>query len=110
MSLDGLNSSNSPSEIDHPKYTTLATDTITLNNTFQKYFKESFFANVIYECFSSVSSQTRKTTFTVCSHLKEPTSFLKILLQRVTYDITDGQAINNEYKIDILSEFLIKIP
>ena len=42
MYIDGLNSSNSPRQIDHPKYTTLATDTITLDDIFQNYFKDSF--------------------------------------------------------------------
>ena len=31
MYIDGLNSSNSPRQIDHPKYTTLATDNITFS-------------------------------------------------------------------------------
>ena len=41
-SLDGLNSSNSPRQIYHPKYTTLAKDTITLDNIYQNYLWESF--------------------------------------------------------------------
>ena len=65
ISLDGINISNSPRQIDYPKYTTLATDTIALNDTFQNYFKESFFGDVICENCCSVSSETRQATFTL---------------------------------------------
>ena len=65
ISLDGINSSNSPRQTDYPKYTTLATDTIALNDTFQNYFKESFFGDVICENCCSVSSETRQATFTL---------------------------------------------
>ena len=49
MFLDGLNSSNSPSKIYHPKYTKLATNTIILDDIFQNYFKESLFEDIICE-------------------------------------------------------------
>ena len=65
MPLYGLNSSNLSRQIDDPKYTTLATDTIRLNEILQNYFKESFFEEVIYKNCSSVSSETIKATFTV---------------------------------------------
>ena len=53
LSLDGLNISNSPSQIDHPKYTTLATDTITLDEIFQNYFKEYFLKMLCVKFFLS---------------------------------------------------------
>ena len=91
MSIDGLNISNSPIKIHHPKYTTLATDTIMLDDIFQNYFKKSFFEHVTREKFSSVSSETIKSTFTVCRNFKETPSVLKILLQRGTYDMNNGR-------------------
>ena len=105
MSLDGLNSSNSPSKIDHPKYKTLATDTITIDGIFQNYFKESLFEDVTCENCHSVSSETKKIIFTVCRNFKEPLSVLNILLQRGMYDVTNGQATTKERKISILLEF-----
>ena len=41
-SIDGLNSSNSPRKIYHSKYITLEMITITLDDIFQNYFKDSF--------------------------------------------------------------------
>ena len=73
MFIDRLKSSNSPRQIDHPKYTTLAMSTITLDGTFQNYFKDSFIEDVICEKCSSVRSEVIKTTFTVCLTLKAPT-------------------------------------
>ena len=70
MSLDGLNRNNSPRKIDHLKYKTLETDTITPDYIFHNYFKESFFEDVICEKISSVSSETGKATFTVYRNLK----------------------------------------
>ena len=100
--------SNSPSRIDHLKYTILAASTITLDDTFHHYFKDSFFEHIICEYCTSVSSVTMKSTFTVCRILKQPPSFLKIILQTGTFDMVDVWAINNEYNISI--PFLIKIP
>ena len=42
--------------------------------------------------------------------MKEPTSFLKIILQRGTYDITSSQDILHECKIAIPLIFSYKIP
>ena len=56
MSIDGLNGSNLQSHIDHPKYTTLAKSTITLDDVFQHYFKKSFIEDGICEDCSSVQS------------------------------------------------------
>ena len=39
MYLDGLHISNSPRQIDHPKFITLAKYTIVLYEIFQNYFK-----------------------------------------------------------------------
>ena len=60
MSLDGLYSSKSLRQIDHPKYTKLGTYTITLDDIFQYYFKESFFEDVICETCSLFSSEAGK--------------------------------------------------
>ena len=83
----------------------MATDTITLHEIFQNYFKESFFADIICEYFPSVCSETIKSTFVMCLNLKEPPSLLKIILERRMYNMTDKQGIKNECKIDIPSEF-----
>ena len=40
VSLHGLNRYNSPSQIDHPKYTILEIDNVTLEDILQNYFKE----------------------------------------------------------------------
>ena len=40
MSLDGLHTSNSPRQIDHPRCTILANDTVVLDVIFQNYFQE----------------------------------------------------------------------
>ena len=42
--------------------------------------------------------------------LKEPPSVLKIILQRGTYDVTNGQDIKKEHKVSIPLEFVYKIP
>ena len=55
ISLDGLNSPNSPRKIDHPKCTIFTKDTIVLNDIFHNYFKESLFEDVICEICSSGS-------------------------------------------------------
>ena len=41
-------------------------------------------------------------------YLKKPPSVLNILLQRGTYDMTTGEAIENEMKVVIPLEFLYK--
>ena len=65
MSLDGSNIPNSSIQIYYPKYTTLATDTIALHDIFHNYLQDSFFEYVICETCSSVSSEMRKSAFTV---------------------------------------------
>ena len=57
MYLEGLATSNSPIQIDHPKYTILTKDTVFLDVTLQKYFKDSFLDDVICELFSSGGSE-----------------------------------------------------
>ena len=99
MSLDGLHTSNSPRQIDHPKCTILEKDTIVLDDIFHNYSKESLFEDVICENCSSGSSEPIKETFTVCRNLKEPPSVLKILLQRGTYDVTNGWDIKMNIRL-----------
>ena len=93
MSLDGLQTSNLPRKMDHTKCAILANDPIVLDFIFHNYFQEQFLEDVICEMFSSGSSESIKSTFTVSRYLKEPPSVLKILLQRGTYDMTTGEAI-----------------
>ena len=70
MSLGGLHMTNSLIQIDHPKCKILAKDTIVLDVIFQSYFKESLFENFTCENCSSGSSETTKSTFTVCRNFK----------------------------------------
>ena len=51
MSLDGLHTSNPPRQIDHPKCTILAKDTIVLDDIFQNYFNLSLFDDFICDFF-----------------------------------------------------------
>ena len=69
MSLDGLHTSDSPRQIDHPKCTISARDTIVLDENVNNYFKESLFENFICEYCSSGSSDSIKKTFTLCRNL-----------------------------------------
>ena len=80
MPLDGLNISDSPSQIYHPKYTKLETGTIALDDIFHHYLKDSFFEDIIYKNCSSISSETRKATFTVWINFKPSTLVFNILL------------------------------
>ena len=70
MSLDRLHTSNLPGKIDHPKCAILANDTVVLDVIFQNYFQESLLEDVICEFFSSGSSESIKSTFTVSIYLK----------------------------------------
>ena len=76
----------------------------------QQYFKDSFLDDVIRENCSSGGSESIKSTLTVSRYLKKPPSFLKILFQRGTYDMTSGEAVKNELKVAIPSEYLYKQP
>ena len=60
MSLDGLNSPNSPRKIDHPKYTGLSKKAIKLDEILQNYFKKTLIEDVICENCSLVNSETKK--------------------------------------------------
>ena len=70
MSLDGLHTSNSARKIDNPKCTTLENETVVLDVIFKNYFQESLLEDVICELFSSVSSESIESTFTMSRHLK----------------------------------------
>ena len=54
MSLEGLPTSNSPRQIDHPKFTILANDTVVLDLILQNYFQESLLEYVICDFFHQV--------------------------------------------------------
>ena len=106
MSLDGLHNFNSPRKIDHPKCNILANDTVVLDIRFQNYLQESLLEDVICENYSSCSSESIKSTYTVSRYLKEPPSVLNILFQRVIYYTTTYEAIKNELKVAIPLEYL----
>ena len=110
MYLDVLHASNSPRQVDHPKFTVLANGTVVLDVIFQNYFQESLLEYVICENYSSGSSESIKSTFTVSRNLKEPPSSLKILFQIGTFDMTTGEAIKNDLKVAITFECLYKKP
>ena len=97
--LDGLHTSNYPRQIDNQKCTILENSTSVLDVIFQNYFQESLLEDVICEIFSSGNSESIKSTFTVSKYLKKPPSVFKILFQRVTYDMTNGEAIKDELKV-----------
>ena len=110
MSLEGLPTSKLPRQIDRPKCTILTKETVVLDIILQKYFKDSFLDNVICENCSSGGSESIKSTFTVSRYLKELPSVMKIIFQRGTYDMTSGEALKNEVKVAIPSEYLYKQP
>ena len=70
MSLDGLHTFNPPRQIDQPKCTILANETVVLDVIFQNNFQESLLEDVICDFFSSGSSESIKSTFTVSRYLK----------------------------------------
>ena len=92
MFIELLPTSNSPRQIDNPKCSILTKDTVGLDMILLKYFKDSFLDNVICEICSSSVSESIKPTFTVLRYLEKPPSVLKIILQRGTYDMTNGEA------------------
>ena len=110
MFLEGLPTSNSPRKIDNPECTILTKETVVMGVILHKYFKDSFLEDVICENCSSGGSESIKSTFNVSIYIKKPPSVLKILLQRGTYDMTSGEDVKNELKIDIPSEYLYKQP
>ena len=65
---------------------------------------------MFYLNFLSVGSESIKSTFTVSRYLKEPPSFLKIIFQRGTHDMTTDEAIKNELKVAITLKRNYKIP
>ena len=71
MFLEGLPTSNSSKQIDHPKYTSLKKGTVVLDQILQNYFNDSLL-HVICENCSSHGSESIKSTFTMSRHIKEP--------------------------------------
>ena len=71
-------------------------DTVVLDVILQKYFKDSFLDDVIYENCSLGGFESIKSTFTVSWYIKKPPSVLKILFERGTYYMTSGKAVKNE--------------
>ena len=108
MSLDGIHTSILPRQVDHPRCTILANDTVVLDVIFQKYFQESLLEDIICENCSSGSSESIISTFNVSRYLKGPPSVLESLFQRGTYDMTTFEAIQNDLKVAIPLELLYK--
>ena len=77
----------------------METDTIVLNVIFHNYFQEYLLEDVICENCSSDGYESIKSTFTVSRYLKEPPPVLKIIFQRVTYDVTTDEAIKMNLKL-----------
>ena len=63
--------------------------TITLDDIFQNYLKDSFIDYVKCERCSYVRSTVRKITLTVCRNLKQLPSVLKILLHQAMFHTVD---------------------
>ena len=108
--LEELPTSNSPRQIDNPKFTALVKGTAFLDVTIKNYFKVSLLDDVICENCSSGGSESIKSTFTVSRYLNKPPSVLKIIFQRGSYDSTNLVATKNELKVAIPSEYLFKQP
>ena len=49
MSIDGLNSPNSPRKIDHPNYTSLSKKPIKFDDIFQNYSKKTLIEDLVCE-------------------------------------------------------------
>ena len=99
MFLDGLSTSNSSRQIDHPKYTSIKKDTVILDQIFHNYFNDSLLHDVIFEICSSLGSASIKSIFTVSRHIKEPPTVLKILFQIRSYDMTSGETVKMKLKL-----------
>ena len=82
MFLDGLHTSNLTRKIDDPKCIILVNDTVVLDVVFHNYFQKSLLEDVMCEKFSSSSSESIKSTFTVSGYLKEPPAVFEIIFQR----------------------------
>ena len=108
--LEGLPTSNSIRQIDHPKCTTLTKGTVFLDVMIQNYFKDSLLDDVICGNCSSGGSESIKSRFTVSIYLKKPPSVLKILFHWGSYDRTTLVATKNELKVAIPSEYFLKQP
>ena len=96
MSLDGIHTSNLPRQVDHPRCTILANDTVVLDVIFQNYFQESLLEDIICGNCSSGSSESKISTFTVSKYLKGTPPVLKRIFQIWGYDITIGEAIKTK--------------
>ena len=96
-------------QIDHTKYTSIKKGTVVLDNIFQNYFNDSLLHDVLCEKFSSLGSESIKSTFTVSRHIKEPPILLNILFQRGSYDSITFVATKNEVKVGIPSEYMFKL-
>ena len=60
MFLEGLPTSNSSRQIDHPKYISLTKGTVVLDEMLQNYFNDSLLHDVICENCSSDGSESIK--------------------------------------------------
>ena len=108
MFLEGLPTSNSYRQIDHPKCTIITKGTVVLDVMLQNYFKDSLLNDVICEKKLSDSYESIKSTFTVSRNIQEPPTVSKIMFQTGSYDSSTLVATKNELKVAIPSEYLFK--
>ena len=85
MLIYGSKSNKPQIQIDHPRYSKLANNTVTLDNMFETYFKKSVLGGSIWENLYSIKSETIKNSFNMCRTLKETPYVMEIILQRNTY-------------------------
>ena len=83
MFLEGLPTSNSSRQIDHPKYISIKNGAVALDQILHNYFNDSLLHDVICENCSSLGSESIKSTFTVSKKYKgTPYSFEDYLPKR----------------------------
>ena len=89
MSFDGIVPTNQHVNISQDKYYKLARHCVTLKNIFDNHFKETEYADVIYENCSDKNGNSTNSTFDISQSLKMPTIILRFLkgtkYNRVTY-------------------------
>ena len=103
MLIYGSKSNKPQIQIDHPRYSKLANNTVTLDNMFETYFKKSVLGGSIWENLYSIKSETIKNSFNMCCTLKETPYVMEIILQRNTYGFESEAKKKNQTKVAILS-------
>ena len=70
MSLEGLNNTNSKIQNDHPKYSKLSKNTVTLDNIFDNHFYKTLLEYLICDNCSSIRLETINTSLNMYHKLK----------------------------------------